>query len=297
MTSAPEINSFEDIVALAGDMGLIGKVYNCKSLNIRSSVSPTVTDGPSEPEIVAVLNKGDKVFVVPEIVTDDYYSIITFVDSIGVVSGYCLKKYIYLDIEDFIFKKLSFMSRIDTFSESIDSAIRLANSAQSTANTAKSTAETAKSTVNTAKSTAESALPLTGGQLTSTTGYVLDLRPDSGIALRQNNRNIFKVNGHGQIKLGAEGHQTSLSHDLINGSCLYLAMNNSASEKISTRIYSDGVIECFNGTNPKQEYVKIKNLLIPNDGLTMWSSDLNSQKKFKITVDDTGTLTATEVNE
>lgn len=151
-----------------------------------------------------------------------------------------------------------------------ESAKSTAESAKSTANTAKTTAETAQSTANAAKTTAEKAIRSIDGyyyRLSSTSEtnqyprLVLDdLHQNSSIAIYATPTNSLN------IMLNRDGG--SLSGDPFGPATIKLVPNAVADDNIIV----DGV----------------KAFIMP-------SSTSGSTKKFKLTVDDTGTISATEV--
>lgn len=354
----PEINSFEDIVALGGDMGLIGKVYNCKSLNIHSDATATMET------IVAVLNKGHKVLVTPDIVTDDYYAIKTFVDDIGEVCGYCLKKYVYVNIEDFILKKLVYLkeirnaasvedpefkgtmslSRSDDPNETIGyksialgfgtvssgfHSVALGRDAYASGNTAFAIGSNTVAKGNSAVAVGNG--PQALGTYSTAMGSYSQAKGTSSCAFG----NTAKAEGFSSIALGTSAnangeHSTALGHNVTANGEESTALGSST---IANGVYSTALgyntiangkystaLGKYNVTDDNNNYAvvvgggtagsaRLNIHILDWDGNAMYtgtvestgvilpSTTTNSSKKFKITIDDTGTLTATEVTE
>lgn len=178
-----------------------------------------------------------------------------------------------------------------------------ANAAQTTANTAKSTADAAQSTANTAKTTADAALPKTGGTVSGTVNFLEDgtsttrfmtainvgtsgsLNAGSYSAVMLNKAGPwFSTNGEslevGYRSIGSSGSHMRAS---FRTEVATLSLTNNRSG-LSTTFRGDGRI-AYNGD--------IQFNL--SRGIIIKSSTADSTKLFRITVDDTGTLTATEV--
>lgn len=178
-----------------------------------------------------------------------------------------------------------------------------ANAAQTTASTAKSTADAAQSTANTAKTTADAALPKTGGTVsgtvnfrddgTSTTRFMTAINVGTNGSLKAGSYSavmlnkagpLFSTNG-GSLEVGYRSIGSSGSHMrasfLTEVATLSLTSNRSG---LSTTFCGDGRI-AYNGD--------IQFNL--SRGIIIKSSTADSTKLFRITVDDTGTLKATEV--
>lgn len=69
---------------------VIGTVANCVKLNIREEAN-------KESEILCVINKGEKVEIIEEESTDDFYAVCYGKDKSVSVYGFCMKDYIKLD--------------------------------------------------------------------------------------------------------------------------------------------------------------------------------------------------------
>lgn len=186
-----------------------------------------------------------------------------------------------------------------------------ANAAQTTADTAKSTADAAQATANTAKSTADNAkiaadaaFPKTGGDITgnvkisgrvsfpatytSSSGYptiITGLLLSAGVG-----------SGIVQIRMGTSGLDPS-----------YSSITAVETELDGIRIHKPNVLADSGNSVVRMEvkgvrlsfvdyYNKTPKTICAKD-IILQSSTADSTKKFKITVDDSGTISATEVNE
>ena len=163
-----------------------------------------------------------------------------------------------------------------------ESANNTANTAESTANTAKSAAESAQDTANTAKSAAESA---------------------------QNTANNLKITMSGSptmdrlfLRSRQSGNQDRTSLDLAtkdNYTSMEL-VESSAGGHVLKISRDGGLHDAATAYNPAT--LKLVNLggtkgvvIEGLDALIINSSTSGSTKRFKITVDDSGTISATEV--
>ena len=206
--------------------------------------------------------------------------------------------------------------------------------AQTTAENAQTTAENAQTTAENAQTTANAALPKTGGAMsgnltidTENDSYQTIISPgkmalkyvrSTGSAddlLSISGRDILRIvaneNGPNGFKLSQDGLSLGYTSTDKDGIHLYPSNrsstagkitiqhtnpNNSDKERIS--IASTGRITCNNrlkfdcGSEIEvvQTYGKTG-----GSAIILWSSTANSTKRFRITVDDSGALTATEV--
>lgn len=181
-----------------------------------------------------------------------------------------------------------------------------ADNAQSTANTAKSTAEAAQSTANTAKTAADAAK--TTAETAQTTAETAQTTAN-GCVKKSNTRqfgiNLGSNNSFSGSVQSSEVNYSFMTNDLTDtptnlnigafgGTALTISVTPSRSPtvKITPPVYG--------ATQANIEFASItKGYPAPQitglGGITMCSSTPASTKKFKITVDDTGTLKATEV--
>ena len=178
-----------------------------------------------------------------------------------------------------------------------------ANGAQAMASTAQSTANTAKNTADNAKIAADAALPKTGGTVsgtvnfrddgTSTTRFMTAINVGTNGSLKAGSYSavmlnkagpLFSTNGAslevGYRSIGSSGSHMRASF-LNEVATLSLTSNRSG---LSTTFCGDGRI-AYNGD--------IQFNL--SRGVIIKSSTADSTKLFRITVDDSGTLSATEV--
>lgn len=185
-----------------------------------------------------------------------------------------------------------------------DSAQSTASAAQRMANTAKINAEAAQSPANTAKTMADAAFPKTGGDITgnvkiagrvsfpatytSSSGYptiITGLLLSAGVG-----------SGIVQIRMGTSGVDPS-----------YSSITAIETELDGIRIHKPNVLADSGYSVVRMEvkgvrlsfvdyYNKTPKTICAKD-IILQSSTADSTKKFKITVDDSGTISATEVNE
>lgn len=194
----------------------------------------------------------------------------------------------------------------DTALTTADSAQSTASAAQSTAKTAKSTAEAAQSTANTAKTMADAAK--TTAETAQTTAETAQTTANG--CVKKSNTGQFSINlgsnnsFSGSVQSSEVDYlfmtndltdtPTNLSIGAFGGTALTISVTPSRSPtvKITPPVYG--------ATQADIEFASItKGYPAPQitglGGITMRSSTPASTKKFKITVDDTGTLKATEV--
>ena len=152
----------------------------------------------------------------------------------------------------------------------------IAQTAQSTANTAKTTAETAQDTANTAKTTAETA------QDTANTA----VKPTKNLA-NENECWYRMYNPYAQDKT------TVMDLGSTGAAALCIKVNEKCpSVAFIPPVYGSSQAD-FEFRRPGGAY---RHPLITGiGGIVVYSSTPNSTKKFKITVDDAGVISATEV--
>ena len=176
-----------------------------------------------------------------------------------------------------------------------NNATSVATGAKTTAEAAKTTAEAAKTTAEAAKTTAEAALKVENGTV----------KVSGNVAL-QDTSNVIKIGSYtdsgttfprtylGVSKMVIKSDDrnpgfTTIALDGETGSANPLSKIKLASnDGLYLTIDSDGAIKRFKG-------VTINDIVFTKSAITIPSSTSGSTKKFKITVDDTGTLSATEV--
>ena len=157
----------------------------------------------------------------------------------------------------------------ETAQSTANSAKTAAETAQSTANTAKTTAETAQSTANAAKTTAETAQSTANNAKTT----------------------AESINTRG--KTWTQSNITSGRFDAIvyaNGIWVVGSYNNGLYYSASKYALTDTVDAQLAEVKQSIDEIKSADVILP-------SSTAGSTKKFKITVDDAGVISATEVTE
>ena len=190
---------------------------------------------------------------------------------------------------------LSAIDDVQENSAAIVEVAGIANNATSVATGAKTTAEAAKTTAEAAKTTAEAALKVENGTV----------KVSGNVAL-QDTSNAFKIGSYtdsgttyprtylGVSRMVIKSHDlnpgfTTIALDGETGSANPLSKITLASnDGLYLTIDSGGTIKRFKG-------VTINDIVFTKSAITIPSSTSGSTKKFKITVDDTGTLSATEV--
>lgn len=206
-------------------------------------------------------------------------------------------------------KAATALSAAQAAQDTANEAISSANTAQSTANTAKSTADAAQTTASTAKSTADAALPKTGGELSGkisvTDGTNTATLGSSLLHMKNVPPGETQVADtvhvdYDQFFLGQNQSSTpgiALMRNGRSSAPAYLWLSNSTG---TVQIRSNGEIY----TSNKLVLLCQNELEIRRVGTTptatslvLHSSTLDSNKRFRITVDDTGTLKATEVTD
>ena len=199
-------------------------------------------------------------------------------------------------------------------------AISSANTAQTTANTAQSTANTAKSTADTAKSTAETALARAVDPYTGIT-QMAPLYKNGGFSAWRSVVQILlydKTEGY----FFSDGRSTTA----LNGAdmpddvfCAPVYVGNQSAKAFLTKVVHTagsvswsvrGFAVIDDEYSRTGEILYVSSNTIPQyaakglfltfrvpDSMLLKSSTSGSDKQFRITVDDTGTLKATEVTD
>ena len=156
-----------------------------------------------------------------------------------------------------------------------------AETAQSAAETAQSAAEKAQGTADTAKSTAETAKTIANACVREK-GWPYDADTDKEVVYYMTNNRSNKD--------------------------VYMLVGNAGGGALEIHVGEETVPSvtftppCYGGAQANFEFSSVAPwyphpLITGIGGVVMYSSDVNSTKKFKIIVDDTGTLKATEVTE
>lgn len=178
-----------------------------------------------------------------------------------------------------------------------------ANAAQTTASTAKSTADAAQSTANTAKTTADAALPKTGGTVsgnvnfredgTSTTRFITAINLGENGSLKAGSYSAVMLNKTGPL-FSTDGKSLSVGYSSFGSSGSHMRasfLNEVATLSLTSNRSGLSTTFCGDGRIAYNGDIQF-NL---SRGIIIKSSTADSTKLFRITVDDTGTLKATEV--
>lgn len=156
-----------------------------------------------------------------------------------------------------------------------------AETAQDTANTAKSTAQTAQSTANTAQSTANTA---------KTTAEEAKSTANTAVKPTKNNENDCWYSMYNKY---AQNKTTVMALGSTGGAALSIKVNEKCPSVAfipPVHMYDQADFE-FRRFNSAYRHPLITGI----GGIVVYSSTPNSTKKFKITVDDAGVISATEV--
>ena len=197
-------------------------------------------------------------------------------------------------------------------------ALSTANAAQTTANTAQSTANAAKSTADTAKSTAETALARAVEPYTGNTQMAPLYKNGGFSAWRSVVQNLSYDKTEGYFSSDVLGTTALSGGDMPDGVfyALVYVGNQSAMaflSKIATgnrswfvrgfAVIDDGyyrtgeILYVSSNTIPEHAAKGLFLTFRAPDSMLLKSSTSGSDKQFRITVDDAGTLSATEVTD
>ena len=166
-------------------------------------------------------------------------------------------------------------STADTAKSTANTALSTANAAKTAADNAQTTANNAKTTANTAKSTADTALSKVEKALTV-----------------ESSGNIFApvasmIKGtYQKLLLSSEDSNVQSSFGVTGSTGLQITVGRDGG--FNAPVSNPSTVEFINNGG---RYMCLKGI----DELILNSSTEGSTKKFKITVDDTGTISATEV--
>ena len=217
-------------------------------------------------------------------------------------------------------KAATALSAAQAAQDTANEAISYANTAQSTANTAKSTADAAQSTADTAKSTADTALARAVEPYTGLTQMAPLYKNGGFSAWRSVVQNLSYDKTEGYFYSDVLGTNALNFADMPDGVFfvnVYVG-NQSANAFLTKGVNTAGsgswfvsgfaVIDDVNSRAGEILYVRsntipqyaAKGLFLTfraPDSMLLKSSTSGSDKQFRITVDDTGTLKATEVTD
>lgn len=179
-------------------------------------------------------------------------------------------------------------STANTAQTTANAAQTTANAAQSTARAAQSTANTAKSTADTAKTTADAVSLKTANQASgrfyrtysANNGFNAS---ENAVILYAGNSDIVSGKSISGIRLVAEGSAID-----IRSSLLMYVQEPRRETAVTLR---------FSGSGAYAARILKGVELADISSIILKSSTANSTKQFRITVDDTGTLKATEATE
>ena len=186
----------------------------------------------------------------------------------------------------------SIISDISTAQSTASAAQSTANDAQSTANAAQSTADAAQSTADAAQSTADAAKTTADGcvKINNTDSFSINLSGKSRFFASDYGEESY----YGFHKKSVTDKPIVLSIGTSGATALDISVTPSTSPtvKIIPPVYLNNMADIEIG-EPSGYYRRPQ--ITGLGGITMYSSTADSTKKFKITVDDSGTITATEV--
>ena len=209
-------------------------------------------------------------------------------------------------------------SGIKTANAKATDAMSTANAAQSTASAAQATANTAKSTADTAKSTAETALARAVEPYTGITQMAPLYKNGGFSAWRSVVQNLSYDKTEGYFSSDVLGTTALNFADMPDGVFYaYVQVGNQSSKAFLSKKYTGNnswsvrgfaVIDDVNSRTGEILYVSsntipqhaAKGLFLTfraPDSMLLKSSTSGSDKQFRITVDDAGTLSATEVTD
>ena len=188
---------------------------------------------------------------------------------------------------------------VETAQSTANSAKTTAETAQSTANSAKTTAETAQSTANSAKTAAETAQS-TANSAQSTANSAKTAaetaQSTANTAVRVKNGYTYQFestsseNPCPKVYLDDFTHHSRVTVSIENDTALQVRLERDGGNSDASTAFNPATIRLIgNGVVDNNIVVDgVKAFILP-------SSTAGSTKKFKLTVDDSGALTATEV--
>lgn len=199
------------------------------------------------------------------------------------------KKYdIKLLPDDCLPKSVAKKSEVKSVERVAKNAQSTAQSAQSTANSAKTTAESAQSTANSAKTTAESAQSTAEGAKT-TINSLNNIVVKASDGYSYGFRSLINSNPYPRLCMSDYSQYRNVTALLSESTSLTLLLMRDGGVQNAETANNPATIKVVNNAGTGGVVI---------DGLRsiiMTSSTPNSAKQFKITVDDTGTISATEV--
>ena len=191
------------------------------------------------------------------------------------------------------------------------SAEKQAGAAQATAKTAKTAADNAQTTADNAQTTADKNKEVLVGAFSSVATFTFDKQTSGRDTFKFNAFNYYKISDFnpslenvtsfkGTKENGGEFSKINAGSNCVEyGFFIVVASAGACSLPLITTDYSftapsAGLYAKYEVDNPYQT-AGTGEFTLMSYGLTIKSSTYGSTKKFKITVDDSGTLSATEV--
>ena len=310
---------------------LNGNSYTC-SVEDYSSIADKGAIGFGDSSLITsgtVSTYGFVVVLMPTAFFDKFDQTKPYVMYAAVVSGSTTptefkiigdaKKIVKID-EKYLPDNIATVGMVQNVSEQADNAQSAANTAQSAANTAKTTANNAKAaadnaqaTANNAKNTADSAKTTAiNAQNTADSAKTTAINAQNTVATVQTIANNAKNVADTAQATADTAKSTALTAQTIAGdayprageSVLRLRSNNSG---LSGNMFFSGKpnepIYCrVDRSSASDGSAPARFVFVPNGGTSMQVEGINvlqmkssSGKKFNITVDDSGTISATEV--
>lgn len=235
-------------------------------------------------------------------------TISVYYDEMVTEQKWSVKKLAYELLPDRLFSALS------AAANTARKALTAANDAQRTASAAQRTADTAQGTADSALNIADSALPKTGGNISGSVDVSNDLSAGEVIIRASRSENVYTVlsckneevgevscigfarsNGVAEVSIGNTGYTAGtiksarVSLELGKNRGITFSHDGNAYHMRCGGPLDFSTGDSVNGWSP----IQVQGII----GIIMRSSTSGSTKKFKITVDDTGTLSATEVTD
>ena len=192
-----------------------------------------------------------------------------------------------------------------------DNAQTTADNAQTTADNAQTTADNAQTTADNAQTTADKNKEVLAGAFSSVATFTFDKQTSGRDTFKFNDFNYYKISDFnpslenvtsfkGTKENGVESSEINAGSNCVKyGFFIVVASAGACSLPIITTVGSftapsAGLYAKYEVDNPYQT-AGTGEFTLMSYGLTIKSSTYGSTKKFKITVDDSGTLSATEV--
>ena len=248
-----------------------GTVYECTCVGFRRGLAignlsiPGAGSDTGEPFVIAIYN-GEEI----EILTADTSASHTFS-----ISGF-VQEVVKIN-EKYLPQNLATKSEVETAQSTANNAKTVASSAQNIANNAQNIANNAKNIANNAKTAADAANAKFANVLTiEPTGYI-DIPTDAM------NDGTYQV-----LRLISKDQYHATSFRVTESTGLQIVVDRDGGFQSST--LNPSTVEFRAGGGGR---MRLKGI----DELIMNSSTAGSTKRFKITVDDSGTLTTKAITE